>query len=146
MTDFFDAYRSRLERNQADIFALIKDVQALNPSIEAYVHHDTGRFQQGVVFIRNEEINSIHFHEVPYRWSGCGHGEFNNSHSGGENCSMPFTVEDVLKTFKPINTVRWRYKDKHGLESVYFKNKQHYLEWCSYLKKYEQNIEKINGS
>jgi hypothetical protein len=84
-------------------------------------------------------INSIHFHEVPYRWSGCGYEEHSKSHSGGENISMPFTADDVISTFKPINKIRFRYKNTNPNDHSFipFKNKEHYLQWNSFLNLYK---------
>lgn len=132
MSDYFTARKLRFERNQADLIQLIKDVQLIDNTVEAYVHSDyPKRFMERVTFIRGEEINTIRFHEVPYRWSGCGYSENHNSHWGGENSKMPFTAEDVIKTFQPIKGLR-----KSQVEL--FKDKEHYLKWCSYLKKYER--------
>jgi len=141
MSDYLKAYQGRMARNQEDILQLIKEVQEKDPYIEAYVHrdyYDNDRYIGGVVFIKGEEINSIHFHEVPYRWSGCGHGEFSNSHYGLENSKMPFTAKDVVTNFKPINGCR-----KSNVEV--FKNKEHYLNWCSYLTLYSlKETEELN--
>ena len=138
MSDYLTAYRARLERNQAELIQLIKDVQAKDNSIEAYIYDEQGsRLIGGVTFIKDEMVNSIHFHEVPYRWSGCGYEEHGKSHYGfvDQNLAMPFTADDVIKTFKPINQVRWRYKNTtpndHSFEP--FKDKKHYLEWHSFL-------------
>lgn len=129
MEGYFEARTKRLERNQVALFELADEVLKADPKIEVY-HHHADAFIQGLVFIKGEDINSVQFHEVPYRWSGCGHGEFNSSHSGGENVSMPFTKEDVLTTFSPITSKR-----KSSIEL--FKSKKHYLDWCSYLVKYK---------
>lgn len=130
MSDYLDAYRARLERNQAALVQLIKDVLAKDSSIEAYVNRDISRFIDRVVFLKDESINAIGFHEVPYRWSGCGFPEFGNSHSGGENVAMPFTADDVVSTFKPITKVM------HTHDKA-FKSKEQYLKWCSYLSKFD---------
>lgn len=127
--NYLEAYRARLERNQSDLIQLIKDVQQKDPLMEAYVYDYPNRLLSGVVFIRGEYINSIQFHEVPYRWSGCKYHEFGNSHGGGENSKMPFSADDVLNTMKPINTIK-----KSSVEI--FKNKEHYLNWYSYLNLY----------
>jgi hypothetical protein len=129
MSDYFKAYRARLERNHNALVQLIKDVQKKDNSVEAYINRNDELINH-VVFIKDESINSIGFHEVPYRWSGCGYKETHSSHWGGENSSMPFTADDVLSTFTPIKGSRLS-----QLES--FKDKKHYLKWCSYLKKYE---------
>ena len=127
-----------MERNHNDLIKLIRDVQDRDKTIEAYVYNDD-RYLPGVVFMKGETINSVHFHEVPYRWSGCGHSEFTRSHPGGDNAAMPFTADDVLLNFKPITFV----KNRH--DSV-FKTKEEYLKWCSYLKLYttcEDSAQKI---
>lgn len=131
MSDFFKAYRARLVRNQEALINLIKEVRKADPTVEAYTGRND-RFICGVVFIKDEGINSIHFHEVPYRWSGCGYGEFNNyHHSGGENNSMPFTAKDVIDNFKPIKGMR-----KSQVEV--FKDKAHYLKWSSWLQEFKE--------
>lgn len=131
-----DAYRARLIRNDAELRKLAADVKATEPTIEVYAYQDRGSgLLNGVTFIKGDEINSVGFHEVPYRWSGCGYSE----HPGGERISMPFTVEDVLSTFHPINTIRFRYLNNnpndHSCEN--FKGKGDYLKWYSYLKPLE---------
>lgn len=129
MSDYLTAYGDRLKRNQAALLQLIKDVLAKDNTIEAYTHNDFLRGErhlEGVVFIKDDSINSIHFHEVPYRWSGCGYGEFERAHSGGENNSMPFEAQDVIHTFKPIQ------KNSYMKDS----SKESYLKWHSYLGKY----------
>lgn len=123
MKDFLTAYGERLERNSAALLKLATDVMAADPTVEVYCHRDD-KHKKGLVFFKGEEINKIHFHEVPYHWSGCGYAE----HFGGENLAMPFTVEDVLQTFKPVTTVM----DRHD---TFFKSKAEYLKWCSYLQK-----------
>lgn len=140
MSDYLTARRARYERNQAALIQLIKDVQEKDPSVEAYVHHETFGTSipiDSVVFFRGEEINTIDFLEVPYRWSGCGHREFSNSHYGGDNVAMPFTADDVINNFHSVTGVL---KSQHIFKSGgrdMFKSKEHYLEWCSYLKRYE---------
>jgi len=134
MKTYFEAYRERLERNQADLFNLANEVLKQHPEIEIY-HYRGDRFVQGLIFFNGENINSIHFHEVPYRWSGCGYDEINiaMSHRGGDNVSMPFTVEDVISTFKPVTSKNRDVKTK-------FKSKEDYLKWCSYLVKYNKEV------
>lgn len=135
MKTYLEAYGERLERNQTALLKLADKVLATNPEIEIYHNSNASdRFIQGLVFFNGENINSIHFHEVPYRWSGCGYGEFNRSHSGGENVSMPFDVQDVLTTFRPVTSV-------NHTHSTTFKTKDQYLKWCSYLVRYEPNKE-----
>lgn len=131
MGDYLTAYRARLERNQVALIQLIEEVQQKKPSIEAYVYDQQQRLLSGVVFIDGEYITSVQFHEVPYRWSGPGYDEFHKSHSGGENSSMPFDADDVINGMKPIAGMR-----KSQIES--FKNREHYLKWCSYLKLYKE--------
>lgn len=138
MSDYLKAYRERLERNHAELIKLINDVQAIDSTIEAYVYDNPNRLLSGVVFIKEEEINSIHFHETPYRWSGCGYPEFGNSHYGTENSGLPFTANDVIANFEPI-------KDKRKSQIEKFRNKEHYLNWCSYLTKFNPNNVKTQG-
>lgn len=132
MNNYLEAYYARIIRNHEDLLKLVTDVLEKDPSVEAYYHKeiDNRRLISSVVFFKGEEINGIGFHEVPYRWSGCGYSEFSNSHSGGNNCEMPFTAEDVLNNFRSITTIKLRYY-------TYFKSKSEYLKWCSYLKKHE---------
>lgn len=127
MSDFLTVYRERLKRNHADLLQLIKDVTEKDSSVETYIHKDKTALINNVVFIKGETINSIWFHEVPYRWSGCGYDEFHKSHSGGENSSMPFDADDVINNFKPIAGVR-----KSQIEN--YKSKADYLKWLSYLQ------------
>jgi len=44
---------------------------------------------------------------------------------------MPFDVNDVLTTFKPITSILRRQPNE------YFKSKEDYLKWYSYLKRME---------
>lgn len=129
MSNFFDAYRERLKRNHNALLQLADDLIKIDPEIEAYIYREERRLVSNVVFFKGEGYNSIGFHDVPYRWSGCGHGEFSYSHGGGENHSMPFTPEDVLKTMQPITTVI-----KGG--DVRFKSKDQFLTWYSFYKRY----------
>ena len=124
---YLEAYSARLARNEQELKNLIHEVQKLHPKIKAYVSNNG--IIQGVVFIDGENINSIHFHEVPYRWSGCGYSEFGKSHYGGENMAMPFTVEDVINGFSPITS-------KNHTHNTKFQNIEQYLKWCSYLTEY----------
>jgi len=126
MSDYFTDYRARLERNQEALLELAVNVIQADPEVEVYLSND-GAFHRSVIFFKGETINSVSFHEVPYRWSGCGV----TNHSGGENVSMPFNVDDVLTTFKPITSILWRQPNE------YFKSKEQYLKWCSYLKRME---------
>jgi hypothetical protein len=142
---YLEAYGERLKRNQSELLQLIKDVLEKDSTIEAYVYNDFLKGEchlQGVVFIKGEKINSVHFHEVPYRWSGCGYGEFGKSHSGGDNVSMPFDADDVINNFRPINSIVHRRKAHNSEEAEYFKDKQQYLNWCSYLKQYDNTDSK----
>jgi hypothetical protein len=126
---YLEAYSARLERNAQELKNLIHEVQKLQPKIKAYVSNHG--IIQGVVFIDGENINSIHFHEVPYRWSGCGYSEFGKSHIGGENVSMPFTANDVINGFTPVTS-------KNHTHNTKFKNMEQYLKWCSYLTEYTE--------
>ena len=132
MNDYWTAYSERLERNQNDLLQLARDIIKKDSSIEVYVHHGfPKRFITNIVFFKGDLKNEVAFHEVPYRWSGCGYEEFGKSHPGGENSSMPFDANDVLNTFKHVN----KYKKRQP--NVYFKSKKEYLEWYSFYKKLE---------
>jgi hypothetical protein len=124
---YLEAYRARLERNNDELLALANKVLQLDKTntIRVYVH-ESKPFKQNLVFIRGEEINSISFHEVPYHWSGCGHED----HAGGDNVSMPFTVRDVMTTFKPITLVNKSINEK-------FKTVDQFLKWYSFYKEYK---------
>lgn len=130
MKTYLEAYRERLERNQSNLFDLAKAILKINPAIEIYHHKDEKRLKSGIVFFDGEKINNINFHEVPYRWSGCGFTEFGKSHSGIEGSEMPFSNEDVLTTFKPITSERKSINEN-------FKTKEQYLKWYSFLTKFE---------
>ena len=133
MSDYLTAYYARMVRNQEELIKLINEVKEKDPSIEAYVHADyyrDGRCISSVKFIKDETINGIGFHEVPYHWSGCGfreHGGIMNP--GGNNYCMPFTADDVISTFVPIKGGRLSQVET-------FRDKAHYLKWCSYLTLY----------
>ena len=130
MNNYWTARKARFERNQNDLLELAKKVKEKYPSIEIYVHHEYPQaYLKSITFFKDEMINSIGFHEVPYHWSGCGYKE----HSGGENVSMPFDEDDVFRTFKPITSILFRQPNEH------FKSKEQYLKWYSFLKKFEPN-------
>ena len=134
MSDYLTAYRARMERNDKELKELAVNVLKADSTIEVYFHKDENKFQDSVVFFKEEQINFIGFHEVPYRWSGCGfHEHSGRSNPGGENSSMPFTVDDVLNTFHSVTEVKWRQPNE------YFKSKEQYLKWSSYLKRWEND-------
>lgn len=128
MSNYLEAYKARLIRNEKEILALVESVIKINPAIDVYYNRNSGHIKS-ITFIRNEMINKIAFHETPYRWSGCGYSEFRNSHVGLENSAMPFTVKDVLLSFTPITSIK---KDKN-----YFTSVKQYLEWYSFLVSYK---------
>lgn len=130
MKTYMECYRERLERNSIALKELALEVIKSNPEIEVYFNHNKEKFQNSVLFFKGEMINSIGFHEVPYRWSGCGYHEFGKYHSGGENSSMPFTVEDVLSTFHPVTEIKLRQPNE------YCKSKEQYLKWYSFYKRW----------
>lgn len=140
MSDYLTAYGLRLERNEEALLKLAKDVMELDPTVEVYHSGNLERKISSLTFFKGEDINSVGFHEVPYRWSGCGFREFYNYHSGGENVAMPFTAEDVLKTFKPVTTVM------KSQPNQYFKNKEHCLKWYSWLTKFQFMIIQLYDS
>ena len=124
--NYQEARRARMQRNNDELLKLADEVIKADSSIEVYICRNN-RLQNALVFFKGDQINSIGFHEVPYHWSGCGV----NNHTGGENISMPFDVNDVLTTFKPVTNI------KHRQPNEYFKSKEQYLKWCTYLKRYE---------
>lgn len=127
--NYFEAHRARMQRNNDALLKLADEVIEADSSIEVYICRNDN-LQSSVSFFKGELINGIGFHEVPYHWSGCGISD----HSGGENISMPFTVDDVLKSFSPVTNIVNRRPTQHTVE--YFKSKEQYLKWCSYLKQY----------
>ena len=131
MSDYLTDYRARLERNDKALKNLADEVIKAEPEIEVYFHYNN-KFQNNVIFFKGEYINTITFHEVPYRWSGCGYSEFGKSHNGDDNVSMPFDVNDVLTTFKPITSILKSQPDKH------FKSKEQYLKWYSFYERYNK--------
>ena len=132
--DYWEARTARYKRNQEDILQLAKDVMIAYPEIEVYVHN-SDRIISSITFFKGESINSVSFHEVPYHWSGCGFKE----HGGGDNCCMPFDVNDILTTFKPVSDILLRQPNE------YFKSKEQYLKWCSWLKKTTLKDEETNS-
>lgn len=127
---YLEAYRERIKRNESKLFELAKNVLAVNQNIEVYMYKGT-QYKKGLVFFNEEKINSICFHEVPYRWSGCGFTEFGQSHPGIEGSEMPFSVEDVLNNFQSIQSVRKNVNEN-------FKSKEHFLKWYSFYTKFNQ--------
>lgn len=124
MSDYIKARLARLERNHEALIKLANDVLDIDQEIEVYFHYDD-QFKSYVIFFKDENINSVSFHEVPYHWSGCGHKD----HRGGENVSMPFTADDVLKTFHPVTDVHEKY-------NTFFRDKAHYLKSQRWNKRY----------
>lgn len=133
MKTYIEAYGERLDRNEKALLELANKILEIHPEVEIYRHHDLQRKVSSLKFFKGELINSIGFHEVPYRWSGCGYGEHSNSHNGGENVCMPFDVEDVMTTFKPVTSIKFRQPNE------YFKSKEQYLKWHSFLVPYKFN-------
>lgn len=133
MKNFFDAYRERLQRNQAALEDLIKEVLILEPETEVYVHRDYPKtYLSAVYFFKHEEgkeekINIIRFHEVPYSWSGCGVKD----HAGKENSAMPFTLGDTLSGFWPITKENKTWNKK-------FRSKSEFLSCYFFLKPYKK--------
>ena len=111
-------------RNERYLLSLAAEVQKIDPSIKCYVHEDDTRILSGLCFIKKETINFIHFHEVPYRWSGCGFSAHEESCYVLEN---PFTANDVTSTFQPITTQRKKYNE-------FFKTVEQYVSWHTWLK------------
>jgi hypothetical protein len=120
--NYFEARRERMFRNNSALMKLTKNVIKKNPEVEAYFS-DMDFYPESVVFFLGEEINGASFHEVPFRWSGCNYTEHGTSNPSLE---MPFTVEDVLTTFKPVGEIK-----KSPAEKL--KTKKEYLNWYSYL-------------
>jgi len=131
MSDYLKHYRLRLERNDKELRELADNVIKAEPEVEVYFHR-SNELQNSLCFFKGESINGIAFHEVPYRWSGCGYSEFGKSHNGDDNVSMPFDVNDVLTTFKPITSILKSQPDKH------FKSKEQYLKWYSFYERYNK--------
>ena len=132
--DYLTGYARRMEKNDWELHQLAQEVIKADPEVEVYFHHDENRYQNGVKFFKGEMINGIQFSEVPYRWSGCGvsnHGGIESDYGGLSTCSMSFDVNDVLTTFHPITDVL------HRQPNEYFKSKEQFLKWSSYLKKWE---------
>jgi len=132
MSSYFKAYKERIIRNQHDLLTLAKKVIKKDPDIEVYCHHNffnqkNSRYISSLTFFKKEDLTTIAFHQVPYRWSGCGHGEFRNSHYGINNNEMPFIVDDVLSNLTPVT------KKKKRNPNVFFISKKEYLQWYSYL-------------
>lgn len=130
MKTFFEAYGERLEQNQTDLINFAKEVRIKHPEIEIYRSSVDG-FISGLVFFKSEDKNEIHFHEVPYRWSGCGHGEFYDSHYGKEHNRMPFNIDDLISTFRPITRI------KYSQPNNFFKSKADFLKKYSFYVKLE---------
>lgn len=126
MSDYFTAHTARMERNDIALHELAADVIKQDPEVEVYFHYDD-RYKGSVLFFKGEDINSVSFHEVPYHWSGCGLKD----HSGGDNVSMPFDVEDVLTTFHPVTGILKQQPNE------YFKSKEQYLKWYSFYKQFK---------
>ena len=124
----FETRQARLKRNHENLIRLAIDTIFQNPYIEVYLHknHQNENIS-GIYFFNGEMYNKVQFHEVPYRWSGCGFGEFYKSNNSSE---MPFTPSDVLSTMIDIKTVQKQHK-------TFFKGKKEFLTWFSWLVKLE---------
>lgn len=128
MNNYLTSYQKRLIKNDFALKQLAIDVMEADPSVTVYLNNDKDRPNYFIVFFREEEMSSITFKEVPYRWDGCGVKD----HPGkGNNADMPFEVEHVLSSFKPITSVLNRKPNE------YFKSKDHYLSIYSSLKQYK---------
>lgn len=122
--DYLEARTARYKRNEEAILKLVKEVLLADSEIEVYTQRDKKTISS-ITFFKGEDINSISFHEVPYRWSGCGFKEHGGSN---HNLDMPFDVNNVLTTFKPVSSILLRQPNE------YFESKEQYLKWSSWLK------------
>ena len=128
---YLEARHARSIRNNDNLKNLADKVIAKDNSIEVY-HNKNDNYIESIVFFKGEEIVSIGFHSVPFRWSGP--PNFREFPKEGKRpkdgeLEMPFTVEDVINGFSSIKNVRHRH-------DTYFKSKKEYLDWCSYLVRY----------
>lgn len=128
MKTYMEAYLERMQRNSEELLQLAKDVKKEDPTIEIYISNNS-TIIKSLKFFKGELVNNVSFHEVPYRWSGCGYSEHLESHNGNDNCSMPFTLEDVISTFKPITEILFKQPNE------YFKSKEQFLKFYSFYKK-----------
>ena len=128
---YIEAYKARMIRNNDELLQLAKEVNEKDPTVEIYKYKSELNIAH-LTFFKGEEINSIGFHEVPYHWSGCNVGD----HSGLDNISMPFTVDDVLSTFHSVKRVLYKQPNE------YYKTKKGYLKFNSYLEKIVYEKEK----
>jgi hypothetical protein len=125
---YFEARQKRTEDNHRDLHQLAKDVFKKDPNVKAYFNRNDS-LHESVVFIRDEEICSIGFHEVPFGWSGCGYPEFpkeKRRYDNDINGRLPFNSDDVLNHFKPIQNIKLTH-------NTYFDSVDQYLKWYSYL-------------
>jgi len=126
---YFKARAERTIRNNDNLKHLADMVMEADSRIEVY-HHKSVPYIESITFFKGEEINTIGFHDIPFRWSGCGFKEIKthgDKRAKGGQLEMPFTVADVLNNFEAI-------QPNHR-----FKTKEEYLKWYNYLTKYEKN-------
>ena len=133
---YFEARKERLKRNDKALRELAENVLKADSEVEAYFYYDS-KLQDNVLFFKGDAINSVSFHEVPYHWSGCGVRSHGGIQKDGHDICMPFNVEDVLITFKPVTNIIFRHP--HNRPTEYFKSKVQYLEWNSFYKRFEPN-------
>lgn len=121
---YFEARKERLIRNNDDLKNLADKVLAIDNTVEVY-HNDRDHYIESITFFRGEDIVKITFSEVPFRWSG----PSTRSAKNQENIAMPYTAENVLNSFKTVKNQKHRYDGC-------FESKKEYLDWCSYLVRY----------
>lgn len=139
MKGYWEAYAARLQRNEEQLLQLAKEVVAIDPEVKVYVSHLSKRYHSSITFVKGETINRIGFHEVPYRWSGCGYEEIGTGHPGGENSSMPFSAETVIETFKKITSEVKRHSRRKGPE--HFKSIEDYFGHYTFHKELHYGTE-----
>ena len=122
---YFEARRNRAIRNDDALKNLADKLVRKDPTIQAYINRNE-TVHESIVFIRGEELCSITFTTVPFKWNGPSKKSAKNQ----ENIAMPYTPEDVLDSFHTVKNVKHRH-------DTYFKSMEEYLGWCTYLVPYE---------
>ncbi len=111
MSDFFTAYRARMQRNHDSLMKLADELTNIGVS----VYHSKDRLVKSLWLTKDNTHLYLSFCDVPYRWElscsiewvrGNGSSRTIEVSRGGENVSMPYTVDYILSKMQPIPKIK----------------------------------------
>lgn len=108
MSDYFKAYRNRIQTNHTNLLKLGKELKGLGYTIKIWKSKEL----QNSITVLDKHNNGVRvqFNEVPYRWSfeydikpskeqGSG---YTGKKFYTSALDLPFTAKDVVEAFKPM--------------------------------------------